>query len=113
MRTPSRSKSIGAVIEVLFIYRFQQHHNRSLQHLVLKGGNPYGSFLVPRPFRYIHPSYRRRFVCPRLGTLLQALKILHQLLRVLFRRLPINSCRSIFTGLLVRLVHPLLIYHVG
>src|SRR5215470_17608020 len=38
MRAATRSKAIGAVQEVLLVDRFQQHHDRSLDDLILERG---------------------------------------------------------------------------
>ena len=82
----SRSEAVRTVQEVLFVDRFQQHHDRPLEELVLQGGNSERAGLSSgAAFGNVHTSYRWRLVRAGLRAVEQALKVALQVLFVVFR----------------------------
>src|SRR3954452_6319561 len=61
--------AVGAVQEVLLIYRLQHHRDRPLKDLILKGWHSNWPLLRRvTPFRDVHPANRRRLVTAGLET---------------------------------------------
>ena len=57
MRRPPGPEAIRTVLEVLFVDRFQDHDNRTLQHLILEGRNAPGALPpLPNQLRDSSPS---------------------------------------------------------
>ena len=59
---PLWAEAIRAVQKVLLVDCLQQHRDCTLQDLVLKGRNPYGSRLATVPLRDVHPTHGRRLI---------------------------------------------------
>src|SRR6187431_1056524 len=97
MRIPARSETIRAVQKVLLVHGLQQHRDRPLEHLVLKGWDAKRAAL-PVAFRNVHAPHWRRPVVTGLRQLQQLREIALELLRVLFGGLPILSRRATFPG---------------
>ena len=90
MRRASRPKPIREALEVLLEYRFQQHGNRPLQHLVLNGRHPNAaSFLTV--LGYLDPLDGRSKVASAFGALQQSHQILFEFLAVIAPTLSIHS----------------------
>jgi site-specific DNA recombinase len=95
----------GAVQEVLFIYRLQQHHDCSLRYLVFEGGYTYRT-ITPSGLLYIETPDRRRSVAARFESVKQVGEVALQIERIPFRRLPVDPHRTVFTSALVGIPHP-------
>ena len=65
MGRAARAEPVRARQEICLVHRFQQHHDRSLRHLVLERGDAKGPRRAVR-FRDVVPPDRRRDVAARL-----------------------------------------------
>jgi hypothetical protein len=90
MRAAPRSKAIGAVQEVLLVDRFEQHHYRSLDDLILERGFADGTLT---PVVLLDPDALdgRCLVASAAQTLMQVAQILVKVFGIRLRCHPVNA----------------------
>ena len=93
MGTPTWPNAVGAVVKVLFVDRFQQHHYRALDNLVLERGL---ADRAPAPVVLLDPDplYGRRLVASTAQTLAQVAQVVVEVLGIHVGRHPINARRT-------------------
>ena len=90
VRTPLRSKSVGTVLEILFVDCSQNHRHGALDDLVLEHGDPNWT-LAAVLFRDIDSLDRRRMVPPASQSFVEVGEVSFQVDFVCLRRHPIDS----------------------
>ena len=81
VRATPRPEPIRETEEVLLVYGVQHLHHRTLEDLVLQGGDTERA-LPPVRLRYVHPSRRARPVGAAVDTAEQVFEVLSQILPV-------------------------------
>jgi len=81
MRTSARPEPVGEAPEVLLIDGVQHLHHRTLEDLVLQGGDAERA-LPPVRLRYVHPARRARPVGTAVDTAEQVFEVFSQILPV-------------------------------
>jgi hypothetical protein len=105
MCRPAWSESVRTGQEVLLVDGLQQHHDRSLRHLVLEGRD------AERPLRTIclgdvAAAHRRSSVATRLDAVEEVEKVRLQLFRIVGRRGSVDARRAILAGSSIGFQHP-------
>jgi hypothetical protein len=113
MRPPAGPQAVRAIDKVLLVDRFQQHHHRALENLVLQRRDADRSRLRRRAgLGNVNPLDRRRHVPARLGAVQQRLEVGLQVLPVRVPRLAVHARRPAFTRAMVRFGEPLQIHQI-
>jgi hypothetical protein len=90
MRAPASTKAVRAVVNILFVDRFQEHHDRSLDHVVLKHrltNRTLAPILLGEPY----PLDGWGFIPPASQALLEVLEVCVELRSILLRRYPVDA----------------------
>ena len=94
--------------KVRLIHRLQHHQHRALQDLILERGYPQGTGFVGRArLGNMHSTHRRGHVRAGFGAVEEILKVAHQVVLVVGRRLSVHADSSVLAGLGIRHVHPI------
>src|SRR5262249_44745002 len=99
-------ETVRTVPKVLLVNRLQRHDDRSLKDFVFQRGNPQGPGFGSRLLRNTHPTYGRRSVCTRLGTVQECREVVEQAPTVFLGRLSVHAWSTVLAGTLVRLDQP-------
>ncbi len=106
MRRAPRPEAVRAVHEVLLVDGVQRHHDRTLQDLVLEGGDTDGPRLRPIALRDVDPPHGRRDVHAGLRAVEKRLEIGLQIRLVLGRSLSVDARRAVLPSARVRFAKP-------
>src|SRR6185436_18835442 len=108
-----RPEAIREAVERLLVHRFENHRNRTLQHLVLEGGDADGTCFHAIALRDVYPPPRRRTICPGLRTVEEQPEVTLQLLRVRLRSDSVDSRGAVLSRSAVCLSYPVRVDVVG